>query len=409
MNETAGERRDYVIPEFFTNPILRPYLRNVLNWQGYVRLLGLPHLHEKPDIVIEHPKKEEKRMKRNTTIIAGLLLTWVWTAVPATEPAPREDATVYRSDRPEAYLQSPDGSHAGADGTDIMPHASLGSDQGEPPPRRYEAVAEAVVSDRLDRLSALRAAYNLARARVVSQALDLPPPGVMMIRTKADAAWVFTGLLDAGLPVDQRFEWINPKEGADEEEKIGVRLTARVVPIGNHLRPAMNAWLDQSVYKAREPIEIEIQSNEEVHLGIFAWCADNRVVRLYPRKRDGLRMGAGERLTLPKHGELRIMSAPMFGNREDQEAFVVVAVTSPIDFATLAPTTREIFSTTTNRPTEGADFLNALAGKKPTHMKLVWLPYLVRERLEKETKDRSFTPTMPCGLAGPARIATSDG
>ena len=53
MTSPAGEGRDYVIPDFFTNPVLRPYLRNVLNWQGYIRFLGLPDRRDNPDIVID--------------------------------------------------------------------------------------------------------------------------------------------------------------------------------------------------------------------------------------------------------------------------------------------------------------------------------------------------------------------
>ena len=53
MTSPAGEDRDYGIPDFFTNPVLRPYLRNVLNWQGYIRFLGLPDRRDNPDIVID--------------------------------------------------------------------------------------------------------------------------------------------------------------------------------------------------------------------------------------------------------------------------------------------------------------------------------------------------------------------
>ena len=53
MTSHAGKGRDYVIPDFFTNPVLRPYLRNVQNWQGYIRFLGLPDRRDNPDIVID--------------------------------------------------------------------------------------------------------------------------------------------------------------------------------------------------------------------------------------------------------------------------------------------------------------------------------------------------------------------
>ena len=53
MTSSAGQGRDWVIPEFFTNPVIRPYLRNVLSWQCYIRFLGLPDRRDNPDIDIE--------------------------------------------------------------------------------------------------------------------------------------------------------------------------------------------------------------------------------------------------------------------------------------------------------------------------------------------------------------------
>ena len=53
MTSPAGGGRDWVIPDFFTNPVIRPYLGNVLNWQGYIRFLGLPDRRDNPDIDIE--------------------------------------------------------------------------------------------------------------------------------------------------------------------------------------------------------------------------------------------------------------------------------------------------------------------------------------------------------------------
>ena len=53
MKSPAAKNPEYAIPDFFTNPVLRPYLRNVLNWQGYIRFLGLPDRRDNPDIVID--------------------------------------------------------------------------------------------------------------------------------------------------------------------------------------------------------------------------------------------------------------------------------------------------------------------------------------------------------------------
>ena len=247
--------------------------------------------------------------------------------------------------------------------------------------RMHEAVAEAVISDRLDRDSALRAARNLARARVVAQALDLPPPAVTEVTTEADAVAVFGGFLDAGLPVDERFREVRPAGDTNGGQRIAVRLTARVVPIGSLIRPAVNARLEHAVYKAMEPMRVEIRSEEKAHLGLFAWGADDRVVRLYPRGTSRLVIGAGETLDLPRPGEGRILTVPLPlpGNREDHEALVVVASARPIDFAALAAAAGATVAGTMQRAVEGSGFLAALAGQDPARIAVIWLPYQVHD------------------------------
>ena len=53
MSSPGRDGPRYVIPGFFTNPVLRPYLSNVQRWQGYIRFLGLPDRRDNPDIVID--------------------------------------------------------------------------------------------------------------------------------------------------------------------------------------------------------------------------------------------------------------------------------------------------------------------------------------------------------------------
>ena len=215
---------------------------------------------------------------------------------------------------------------------------------------------------------------------MVAQALDLPSPRVTDVRTEADAVAAFEGFLDAGLPVDERFREVRTVGGArDTEERVAVHLVARVAPVGALLRPAVSARLGHTVYQAMEPISIEIRSEEAVHLGVFAWGADNRVVRLYPRGRVRLSARAGETLILPRPGEGRILSAPMPGsnNREDHEAFVVVAASRLLDFAALAPEAGASLSETLDRADDASSFFAALAAQDPARMAVIWLPYQV--------------------------------
>ncbi len=273
-----------------------------------------------------------------------------------------------------------------ADGADVatasVPKdlaASLGRDDGPPEPTtRYEAVAEAVISDRLDPASARRAARNLARARVIAQALGLESPTVDEVRTEADAVSALGEYLSQGLPVDEQFH--DHKSAVDNGSRIGVRLTAKVVPVGAVSRPAVTAKLPKTVFKAMEPIAIELRSEARVFLGVFAWGADNKVVRLYPNAtRRQLTMEAGDMLVLPSEGEGRIRSEPLKteGNLEDHEALIIVAATTGVDYGELAPVAGATFVETTGRALDGGKFLATLAMIGPSKMAVVALSYQV--------------------------------
>ena len=53
MTTPASRSLNDVIPGFFGNPVIRPYLANVRNWQGYIRFLGLPDRRDHPDVIID--------------------------------------------------------------------------------------------------------------------------------------------------------------------------------------------------------------------------------------------------------------------------------------------------------------------------------------------------------------------
>ena len=53
MRIPANDNPNYMIPDYFENPVIRPYLRNVRDWQGYIRFLGLPDRRDNPDIIID--------------------------------------------------------------------------------------------------------------------------------------------------------------------------------------------------------------------------------------------------------------------------------------------------------------------------------------------------------------------
>ena len=53
MKIAPTDNPNYMIPDYFRNPVIRPYLKNVRDWQGYIRFLGLPDRRENPDVVID--------------------------------------------------------------------------------------------------------------------------------------------------------------------------------------------------------------------------------------------------------------------------------------------------------------------------------------------------------------------
>ena len=243
--------------------------------------------------------------------------------------------------------------------------------------RRHEAIAEAVVSSRLDAASARRAVRNLARARVIAQAMALAAPDVTEITDEVDAMRALGEYLGIGITVGEEFHDV---PGRQAPGRVVVRLVAQVVPVGTAVRPPVSAKLGKSVYAEHEPMTLEIRSEAAAHVGVFSWAADNTVVRLYPNLgRTSLAVGADDVVILPGAGEGRLMSSPMPppSNLEDHEAVVVVASANRMDFMALAPSVGATLDETMGRSINGSDFLHNVASAQPGQMAVLVLPYLV--------------------------------
>lgn len=238
----------------------------------------------------------------------------------------------------------------------------------------YTATAKAVISPNLDRKSAMRAAHNLARARVVAQALGIRAPAVKEILTEADGIFALVNSLNHGIPVEERFS------SRVDDSRIKVELQARVRKIGSRVRPALKAKLERSLVRAFEPLTIKLAAEETIHVALFAWGADNRVVRLYPNTAmPDLVIRGGESLTLPRAGEDRILSAPLpvHGNIADHEAFIVVASGKALDFEKLARRAGDSLAATAKVAVTGAVFFDRLATLDLSHLSVIFLPYQV--------------------------------
>ena len=245
----------------------------------------------------------------------------------------------------------------------------------DPGAERFRAKARAVVSGGLDRAGATRAMRNLARARVVARALGLPPPSIDVVRTEADGVRALTGTLGHGIPVDERFSGPRP----DGSGGLEAELEARVVRVGDEGRPRVEASLGRSEFRVGEHIGITLSAEEAVHAAGFAWGADDRVVRLYPNpKAPDLALEAGSRVTLPRAGEGHIRSAPMPGNAEDHEAFIVLAGGGRPAFDGLAGLAGQTVEETMQAGNvSGAAFFDALARLDTSRLALIVLPYRV--------------------------------
>ena len=201
---------------------------------------------------------------------------------------------------------------------------------------RYEAVAKAAVSDRLDAAAARRAARNLARAGVITQALGLHAPLVDEVRSEADVVAALWEYLGKGLPVDEQLHDF----GVDDSSRIGVRLVAKVVPVGvARSRPAVTAKLPKTVFRTMEPISIELRREAKVSLGVFAWRGEQSRAAVPDRRSAPIDDGCGRSIGPPVLGEGRNQSEPLRaeGNFEGHGALIVVVGTKNAGYMGLAP------------------------------------------------------------------------
>ncbi|MCY4550345.1 MAG: hypothetical protein OXC28_18420, partial [Defluviicoccus sp.] len=142
----------------------------------------------------------------------------------------------------------------------------------------FTVSARATVSGELGKAHARHAARNLARARLMTDALGAEPPPIGEIRTEADGIVALRHALQTGIPADERFR----EQWRDGENGWKTELRARVVKPGTIVRPALTARLASDSVRAWEPIRIELSARDSVHIAAFAWGPDGSVLRLYP-------------------------------------------------------------------------------------------------------------------------------
>ena len=250
-----------------------------------------------------------------------------------------------------------------------LPHTIAGA-------RRYDAEARAMPSDSLHPMTALEAAMNLARARVVAQAVGIEAPAFEVVTSEAEGIAALKTLA-YGIPVDEQFDTWQDATGERH-----VWLKARVATVGGHMRPAVKADLTKNDLKEREKFKIMLSASATVHVGVFAWGADGRVVRFYPNEKvRNLIVPAGGRVSLPQAGDgnADFWSAPLPGHTENHEAIIIVASNKPLDFRNLGSMAGNNTAETMSVAIPAGIFLNALGELDLSQATLLILPYRVRE------------------------------
>jgi len=237
----------------------------------------------------------------------------------------------------------------------------------------FEATAEAVISRGFNKKAALRGARNLARARVIRQALGFDAPVVSVVRSGGDAVHVLKAF-SHGITIDERLEPVNP---GNPGNRVKIRVKAKVKPVSRGAAPNLSARLNKEVYFSREMMKIIISAESTCHIGLFAWSANSRIVRIYPNQfftdivieKNGV-------LELPYKG-IKLASVPLPGNFSDFESFIIIANSDPVNFEALAPLPGSNVKATIKNSIPVPDFLSELSNFDLNKTRIIFLPYQV--------------------------------
>jgi hypothetical protein len=239
----------------------------------------------------------------------------------------------------------------------------------------FESFGTAKVSRGFNRVAAMRGARNLARARVIRLALGLEAPIVSIVRNGSDAVELLKDF-SFGVTFDERFE-VSKSTGA--QELVGVSLKAKVAAVSREGAPKLSASLNKELYRSHEPMRISISSATSSQLGLFAWFANNRVVRIYPNNSvPDIMIAENGQLNLP-YQNTEIRSIPLPGNVSDFESLIVIANSEPVNFESLAPLPGSNVGKSIKRSVPAHDFLFELSNLNLSKTRVIFLPYQVRD------------------------------
>ncbi len=186
------------------------------------------------------------------------------------------------------------------------------------------------------------------------------------------AAWDMKAL-EEGLPFDEVWliKWA-------DDTTLTADLRAQVRPID---KPgAFGSELSATVVEELKPFDVSIVSRDadNLNLGIFAWGADDSVVRIFPigGQLEPISLNEGGSVRLSDKVE-KLVSAPLPGEKESLEAVVVVGCPSMEDFVKLAPAAGVDVEMTMAKAITFQKFSKSLSEFCPSGLSLKVLPYTV--------------------------------
>ncbi|MEQ9639598.1 MAG: DUF4384 domain-containing protein [Alphaproteobacteria bacterium] len=114
-------------------------------------------------------------------------------------------------------------------------------------------------------------------------------------------------------------------------------LRGRVRALGGALAPKVEVALANDVIVAGELLTLQVTSPTQAYIGLYAWGADDRIVRLLPvSASEPVVVRPNATLTLPRRSDPELTSGPLPDSPLNTEALIVVASAKPIDFVALA-------------------------------------------------------------------------
>ena len=196
-----------------------------------------------------------------------------------------------------------------------------------------------------------------------------------MVRNGSDAVDLLKDF-SFGITFDERFE---VRQSTGPQDQVGVSLKAKVAAVSRGGAPRLSASLNKELFRSHEPMRISISSATLSQIGLFAWFANNRVVRIYPNNSvPDVTIAKNGQLNLP-YQNTEIRSVPLPGNVSDFESLIVIANSEPENFESLAPLPGATVDKSIKRSVLAHDFLLELSNLNLSKTRVIFLPYQVRD------------------------------